>query len=218
MLSRAISMDMAIAGNILASMSTASQPLLFAVASEILPRRYRPAAQAGINAIFALGGIAALLVGAACVRDYHEGWRVVRYINTGLFASAGLITSLFYNPPPRILQVTLTLREKLNQLDFVGICVLPIGVTLFVMGLTWSDNPFSWDNAHILGPFILGCVLLIGLVIYEVWFNKTDLFHRDLFSHDRNFAIALFAIFSRYAGMDVDRLPLLDKPSAYSTL
>lgn len=194
-LSRATSIGMAIAGNVLASVSTASQPLLFAIASEILPRRYRPAAQAGINAIFAFGGIFALLAGAAINKDYHEGWRIIWYINIGLFGSAGLITFFFYNPPPRILQVTLTLREKLNRLDWVGICVLPIGVTLFVMGLSWSDNPFSWNNGHILGPFIIGCALLIGLVFYEVRINKSGLFHRDLFNHDRNFGIALFAIF-----------------------
>lgn len=193
-LSRATSMKMALAGNVLASISTASQPLLFAIASEIIPRQHRPAAQAGINGAFAIGAVTALLMGSAVNRDYHEGWRIVWYTNIGLFAIAGLITFLFYNPPPRVLQLTLTQREKFKRLDWVGICVLPVGVTLFVVGLTWSDNPYSWTNAHILAPFLIGCVILVGLVIYEVRFKKYGIFHRDLFTNDRNFAIAIFAI------------------------
>src|SRR6266536_2504075 len=52
--SRATSMNMAIAGEVVAGLAYGSQPLLYAVASEILPRRYRALAQAGINAFIAL--------------------------------------------------------------------------------------------------------------------------------------------------------------------
>ncbi|KAH6949391.1 hypothetical protein BKA56DRAFT_638842 [Ilyonectria sp. MPI-CAGE-AT-0026] len=119
--SRATNIDMALAGNALASISTSAQPLLFAVASEILPRRWRPAAQGGVTGIFA---------------------------------------------------INFTSREKLKKLDWVGIIMLPVAVTILCIGLTWSQNPFSWKNAHVLAPFVVGFVLVICLALYEGLIKK----------------------------------------------
>lgn len=194
-LSRATDVDMALAGNVLASISLAAQPLLYAVASEILPRKYRPAAQGGITGIFAVAAIVALLMGSAFVRDNAGGWRVVWYFNAGLFTFATLVTLFCYNPPPRDLQVSLTFRQKMGSLDWVGICLLPGGVTLFVVGLTWSSSQYSWTDAHVLGPFLAGACLLLVLGAYERFVKKDGLFHHGLFKQDRNLSIALFSMF-----------------------
>ncbi|KAJ4195440.1 hypothetical protein NW767_009762 [Fusarium falciforme] len=193
--SRATNIDMALAGNALASISTSAQPLLFAVASEILPRRYRPAAQGGITGIFAVAAIVALMMGSAVTKDNPSGWRIVWYFNTGLFLFTALVVMFLYNPPPRPEQVNFTLREKLRKLDWVGIIMLPVAVTVLCIGLTWSENPFPWTNAHVVAPFAIGIVLVIILALYEVFVKKDGLFHHELFNHDRNASIALFLIF-----------------------
>ncbi|KAK5059701.1 hypothetical protein LTR84_009584 [Exophiala bonariae] len=193
--SRATNIETALAGNVLASSSTGTQPLLFAIASEILPRRFRPAAQGGLTGIFAIGAIVALLMGSAVTNHSIDGWRIVWYFTTGLFAFAGAAFLFLYNPPSRFEQVNFTLSQKLKRLDWVGIIVLPVSVTVFVIGLTWSDNPYSWKNGHVLGPFIVGIVLLLALVGYEAFVKKDGLFNHKLFRHDRNFSIALFLIF-----------------------
>ncbi|KAH6955604.1 major facilitator superfamily domain-containing protein [Ilyonectria sp. MPI-CAGE-AT-0026] len=138
--SRATNIDMALAGNALASISTSAQPLLFAVASEILPRRWRPAAQGGVTGIFA---------------------------------------------------INFTSREKLKKLDWVGIIMLPVAVTILCIGLTWSQNPFSWKNAHVLAPFVVGFVLVICLALYEGLIKKdvSVVFERDSVLVSLNFAI-----------------------------
>ncbi|KAH7146822.1 major facilitator superfamily domain-containing protein [Dactylonectria estremocensis] len=148
-ISRAMNMNMALAGNALASICMGAQPLLYAVGSEILPRRYRPAAQGGITGVFSVAAI-----------------------------------------------VNLTLREKLNKLDWVGITLLPVAVTVLCIGLSWSKNPYSWSNAHVVAPFVVGIVLVALLALYEVFVKKDGLFHHDLFTHDRNTAIACLLIFT----------------------
>ncbi|RTE83244.1 hypothetical protein BHE90_002245 [Fusarium euwallaceae] len=193
--SRATNIDMALAGNALASISTSAQPLLFAVASEILPRRYRPAAQGGVTGIFAVAAIVALMMGSAVTKDNPSGWRIVWYFNTGLFLFTALVVTFLYNPPPRPEQVNFTLREKLRKLDWVGIIMLPVAVTVLCIGLTWSENPFPWSNAHVVAPFVIGIVLVICLALYEAFVKKDGLFHHELFNHDRNASIALFLIF-----------------------
>lgn len=194
--SRATDIDMALAGNALASISTSAQPLLFAVASEILPRRFRPAAQGGVTGMFAFGAIVGLLMGSALTKTNPSGWRIVWYFNTGIFALTALVILILYNPPPRAEQINLTLREKLKKLDWVGIITLAVAVTALCIGLTWSENPFPWKDAHVLAPFLVGITLIVCLALYEGFIKKDGLFHHGLFSNDRNFAIACLLIFT----------------------
>jgi MFS family permease len=113
--SRATSMGMAIAGEVVCGVAYGSQPLLYAVASEILPRRFRPAAQGGINIAVGVGGIFALLVGSTLVRNYNEGFRIFWYITAAILAVSAVICAFLYNPPPRPLQLSLRSSEKLAR-------------------------------------------------------------------------------------------------------
>ena len=192
--SRATSMGMAIAGQVLVGLSFGAQPLLYAVASEILPRKFRPAAQAGINVSVMLGGMFTLLVGATVVKDYHEGFRIYFYIVAAIFAFSAAVCAVLYNPPLRDLQRSLTLRQKLGRLDWIGYGLISTGVVLFGMALSWSDNPYSWSNAHIIAPFVIGIIFLAALAIHQTKFKRDGLFHHDLFKKDRNFALSLCCI------------------------
>jgi hypothetical protein len=72
---------------------------------------------------------------------------------------------------------------------------VPIGLTLVVVGLTWSQNPYNWNDAHILSPFILGMAILVFIIIYEVQIKEDGLFHHELFKKSQNFPLALVQIF-----------------------
>ncbi len=61
--SRADSIGMAIAGQAVAALAQGCQPIIHAIASEIIPRKYRPLAQSCTNTAAALGGLIGLLVG-----------------------------------------------------------------------------------------------------------------------------------------------------------
>lgn len=192
--SRCTSIGMAIAGQTLIGVSYGAQGLLYAVASEIVPRRFRPAAQGGLNASLAGGGIVALLAGEAMIRDFHDGFRDFYYLAVAMLASATLIIALLYNPPLRPLQKTLTLQEKLRRLDWMGYALITVGITLFAIALSWAKNPYPWKSAYVLAPFFIGIVVIIALAIHQTKFKKDGLFHHDLFKHDRNFALAFVII------------------------
>jgi MFS family permease len=194
-ISRSTSMGMAIAGEVICALAYGSQALLYAVVSEILPRRYRPAAQGGINASLGAGGIVALLAGSAMVRDYKEGFRVFYYMVAAILAVAAMVCAVCYNPIQRPLQSSLSTREKLKRLDWVAYAVLSISIVLFVIALSWAENPYPWKSAHVLALLLIGAAFLVVLVVHQAKFKKNGLFHHDLFKGDRNFAIALFIMF-----------------------
>jgi len=91
-------MNMAIAGEVVAGLAYGSQPLLYAVASEILPRRYRALAQAGINAFIALAGLFSLPVGFTVIGKYRECFRIFWYITTAIQAVSAIICAILYHP------------------------------------------------------------------------------------------------------------------------
>ncbi|KAK5129287.1 hypothetical protein LTR08_003617 [Meristemomyces frigidus] len=193
--SRAETIGTAIVGFTISGLSFGAQPLIHAIISEVVPRKHRGVAQGGINVSVALGAIFALLVGGALTRHEHLlGFRTYWYIAAAVYAAAALMCAVLYNPPPRELQVELKLREKLRRLDWVGYVPLTSGLVLFCLGLSWSQNPYSWTDAHILATFLTGTGLCIALGVYE-WRFKTDgMFHHGLFGN-RNFPIALACIF-----------------------
>lgn len=193
---RASSMNMAIAGEVVTGISYGAQPLLHAVASEVLPRKYRPYAQAADNVAAALGGLVALLVGGAMTRhSNHAGFRNYWYMSTALYALATVLCAVLYNPPPQKSQIGLTHMEKLKKLDWIGYFLFTSGLVLFSMGLSWSQNPYTWTNAHTLAPFLIGVALIACLAVYETKFKKDGMFHHDLFKNGWNFVIALVCVF-----------------------
>jgi len=85
--------------------------------------------------------------------------------------------------------------EKLRKLDWIGYFLLASGLVLFCIGLSWSQNPYAWTDAHILAPFLIGVALVFGLVVYETKFKKDGMFHHALFLNGWNFPIALLCVF-----------------------
>ncbi|KIW68490.1 hypothetical protein PV04_04432 [Phialophora macrospora] len=193
--SRAHSMGTVVAGFTIMSVAYGSQPLLHAVVSEVLPRKQRPLAQATVNMTAATGAVIGLLMGGALLKNGNlKDYRIYWYVTAGIFFVAASGCALCYNPPPRDLQSALNIRAKLQQLDWIGYFLVTPGVVLFCIGLSWSKNPYGWDNAHILGPCLIGVPLMLAFGVYEWRFKKDGILHHNLFKN-RNFAIALFTIF-----------------------
>ncbi|KAH7013643.1 major facilitator superfamily domain-containing protein [Ilyonectria destructans] len=195
--SRADNFAMFIAGMTITGIDFGVLPLLHAVPSEILPRRWRAPAQAAVMIANSFGLIVGLILGGLFNRNGHsDGFRNYYYIATGMFAIAAVICFFAYQPPPTTLQASLNLRQKLARLDWIGYVLLASGLVLFCMGLAWSQNPYPWSDPHTSVPFAIGLALGIALVVYETKFKADGMFHHGLFSReDWNFAISLGAVF-----------------------
>lgn len=190
-------MNMAIAGQTVAACAFGVQALLHAVMSEVLPRKWRPYAQATATVSAGLGGVVGLLVAGAMTRNGDfEGFRNYWYLAAALYGVSTILCFCIYNPPVRSSQLGLTNLEKLQQLDWVGYSLLTAGLVVLCMGLSWSENPYGWSAPHVLAPFLVGLALLAGLIIYEARIKVDGMFHHQLFSvHKWNFTIALWCIF-----------------------
>ena len=194
--SRADSFGAVIAGQSIACLALGAQPLVHAIASEIIPRKYRSLGQTAVNLASATGGATGIMVGGALVRHNPAGFRVYFYITAGLYGVMALVIAWLYNPPPRALQVEHSQRQKLAQLDWYGYLMFVPGLILFSFALTSSSGVYPWKSSKIIGPLVVGAVLLLMFIAYECKFNKVGMLHHGLFSRGRNFAICLALIFA----------------------
>jgi MFS family permease len=194
-ISRAQNMATVVTGFAFLGLPFGAQPIYIAVVSEVVARKHRGLAQSTITIGASLGATMGLLVGGHELRHgVLENYRVYCYIAAGVFALATLSVLLAYNPPPREVQSALTTAEKLKSLDLIGVPLISVGLTLFVVGLQFYQNPYKFSDAHVLGPFIVGLVLIAAFALYEWRFTKAGICHHDLFQH-RNFPIGMFALF-----------------------
>ncbi|KAF9776784.1 hypothetical protein IL306_004980 [Fusarium sp. DS 682] len=195
-IAKASSSGTVIAGFGVSGISYGAQPLLHAISSEVVARKYRPWAQGSINVAASLGAIVGLVIGGVLTRnEHHVGFRDYWYMVAGIYAAATVACQFLYNPPPRALELVFSLSEKLRKLDWIGYGFLAPALVLFCMSLAWSGNPYSWTDAHVLATFLIGIFLGLALVGYETWIKNNGMFHHRLF-HDRNFALALGCIFA----------------------
>ncbi|EED15310.1 siderophore iron transporter, putative [Talaromyces stipitatus ATCC 10500] len=193
--SRAQNSGTIIAGFAVLGLNFGCQSVILAVLSEVLPRHWRPIGQASSSIASSVGASIGLLIGGGLLQHGNlTNYRIYWYILAGFYVVATLGCFIGYNPPPRAVQASLSTSEKLYRLDWVGYLLFAPGLALFSMALAWSKNPYSWNSANILAPFIIGIVAMILFVVYEWRFKKDGILHHDLWTN-RNLAISLLIMF-----------------------
>ncbi|EXJ63979.1 hypothetical protein A1O7_00314 [Cladophialophora yegresii CBS 114405] len=190
-----------IAAQTLIGFGFAAVPLAYCVPSEILPRKWRPMAQAFMNVAAALGAITGpMAIGALTKRDPVNGWRDFYWIQTAFWGATAAGIFVGYRPPKRHTRLDhLSVWQKLGHCDIPGCSLLTVGLSLFLTGLNLGGNLYPWTNSRTLATLIIGLVVLIIFGLYEWKGTKMGIMNHELFrggkAQGRTFAICVGLIF-----------------------
>jgi hypothetical protein len=154
-----------------------------------MPRKWRTIAQAATATAGGLGGAVGALMAGGLVKANPANWRIFFYIVVGMYVVVLTVITLLYNPPKRELQTTLTQREKLGRLDWIGYALFVPGLLLFGFALTSSTGIYPWSSPKIIGPLVVGAILLFVFALYEWLLKKDGVLHHGVFTNGRNFPI-----------------------------
>ncbi|KAF3770926.1 hypothetical protein M406DRAFT_96985 [Cryphonectria parasitica EP155] len=130
-----------------------------------LPLHRRPIFQGLFGAVFGLASVIGPLLGGAFTTDVS--WRWCFYINLPFGGVAMAFIFLLLKIPDRDAQALPT-RQKLSQLDFLGIFFLLPGVVCLLLALQWGGTTYAWHNGRIIALLVLAGVLLIGFVAVQI--------------------------------------------------
>ncbi|OCK77318.1 MFS general substrate transporter [Lepidopterella palustris CBS 459.81] len=183
---------MVIGGQVLSGAGLTLGYLAIALSQEIVPKVHRPRTQM-LTAVFAgLATITGPIIGGAFIKHnvsgVGNGWRVGFYLGAAFYFLAFASILFFYTPGPRPNPEGLPMKKRIFRVDWAGIFMVAAGLTLFLVGLFYGGNPDKWTSARVLGPLIVGAVVLIAFGVYEWKATSTGLLAHVFFKH-RNFAL-----------------------------
>ena len=116
---------------------------------------------------------------------------------TGLWNFIGLVgLVLCYHPPPRHNVDGLTRNDILKRIDYMGAFLSIGGVTLFLVGLQGGGYTAPWTSGKVLGPLIVGALMIIAFPIWE-WYgpHQFPMMPREIFQGQRVVALAFGIVF-----------------------
>lgn len=85
---------------------------------------------------------------------------------------AAAILLVFFRLPSHVKPAEATLREKLLQLDPIGIVLILAAVICYVLALQWGGVSLPWSNSKVVGLFVGFGLLLITFGINEWWLGE----------------------------------------------
>ncbi|CAK7222137.1 hypothetical protein SBRCBS47491_004767 [Sporothrix bragantina] len=173
--SRAQTIPTVIGGEVLVGLSAATGYSYAFVIGELVPMKWRFAA----NAVIFWGSMPTAGFGSAISTAFvlytDQGWRWAYYLLIIANVTAAALYSLFYFPPNfHQKHGTDTVMRWVKNYDYIGMFLYLAGLLLFILGLSWGGSIYPWKSAGVIAPIIIGFACLVGLMVYEAKANIAE--------------------------------------------
>lgn len=146
-------------------MSGAITVIVYAV-----PLHRRPLFQGLFGAVFGLASVVGPLLGGAFTSKVT--WRWCFYINLPFGGVAAVFIFFLLTLPDRS-TTHLPNKQKLAQLDFLGIFFLLPGVVCLLLALQWGGSKYDWNSGRIIALLVLAGVLIIAFILVQIFRPNT---------------------------------------------
>ncbi|CRK21202.1 hypothetical protein BN1708_013032 [Verticillium longisporum] len=102
----------------------------------------------------------------------HATWRWCFYMNLPIGAVSVLIIVFFFHAPAAARPVEATWREKLLQMDPIGVALVMAAIICYILCLQYAGQTEAWNSSTVIG-------LLVGFVLLYVAFAAWEYFQGE---------------------------------------
>lgn len=154
--SQATSVKQLIGATVLLGLAGGFQISYFWVVSEIVPMKWRFAANAVIY-VFSFTSWLGPKISYQFFTQTEVGWRGSYYLLIGLNGTSTICLWAFYRPPSfKMIHRRQALLQLLATFDWVGLVLYTASFTCFLIGLNWGGSKYPWRSPQVLGALIGG--------------------------------------------------------------
>ncbi|KZP14857.1 MFS general substrate transporter [Athelia psychrophila] len=156
-----------------------------------VPLRQRPIYVALLSSTAGIASVVGPLLGGALTDK--ASWRWCFLINLPFGGVAFVAVLAFFKPPKRRVS-SLTLREKILEMDLLGALFLITAIVCLLLALQWGGTTYAWGDAKVFGLFIGFGLLLACFVLVQYKLQDKAMIPPRIFLHQRTIlASALFS-------------------------
>ncbi|EON67606.1 hypothetical protein W97_06974 [Coniosporium apollinis CBS 100218] len=185
----ATSIPMLIGGNVLLGIATATQLSFHFVMGELVPMKYRYMGNAFLYIFCIPGSGMGPVIATAFVTYYPRvGWRGPYWLLLAVNSLALLCWVLFYYPPTFHEKHKRDIDSKMywvKNFDYLGTLLFAGGFVSFLLGLSFGGSIYPWKSASTIAPIVVGIIVLVIFVLYEIYVPKEPLIPMHLFKSMR---------------------------------
>ena len=157
------------------------------------PPETRPILMGLIGVTYALAAVVGPLLGG--VFSDRVTWRWCFYINVPVGAFVVGVILIFFHLPNAVKPIEAAWREKLLQMDPVGVALATGSIICFILALQYGGTTHPWDSSVVIGLLVGFVVILLVLGIWEFYQGEYAMLVPRLISQRSLWAAATFQFF-----------------------
>ncbi|KAF5878445.1 putative mfs gliotoxin efflux transporter protein [Botrytis fragariae] len=103
----------------------------------------------------------------------HVSWRWCFYINLPIGGVSAVVITLFFKPPQAAKPTKATFREKLINMDILGIFTIMCSVICYLLALEKAGISSPWNSARTIGLLVGSIVLFLVFIGIQIWLKES---------------------------------------------
>ncbi|EEA22325.1 hypothetical protein TMatcc_008236 [Talaromyces marneffei ATCC 18224] len=131
------------------------------IIADITTLKERPLYLGLMSVPMAIGTALGPILGA--VFSENVTWRWIGWINLPIIAVSAPLAVLFLHLKP----IEKSIWSRLASLDWIGLALFAIGITIFALPLSWGGALYPWSSWRTIVPLVIGIAILAVFAVYE---------------------------------------------------